>query len=557
MEFIKIYLFCFLTSLCIFSYGYSLNKTIFKFQIKNIIEYVLIGIIFLSFLALFLNFFVSLNLYINTLIFFIGFCLLFLFKESIDLEKTIKKISIVSLIGFVVFLLDNSNRPDAGLYHLPYISMLNEEKIIIGSVNLHYRFGFISSLQYLFSIFNNFILGDNGILIPLTIIFPTILIYFYEEFKIQKENILKLFSIFALVFILTAMNRYSGFGNDDPAHMFYLLSIYNILKFFVSKKNSQSSFAKITLFTSYTFLIKQFYILILIFPFLIFITNLKKINLFNSSNIFTFFFISFWIFKNVLVSSCLLYPVNFTCINSLEWSPSNTQWEAKKANNEGEAWAKGWPDRIDKSKNFSKYLSDYKWINVWKKNHLKIIIKKLTPITLFSILIIIYYLLKFNINNKIIKNKFLSHIFFVNLLLLIIWFFKFPLYRFGAGYLVTTIILINLIFLQNLEIKDNLKKNVFIVLLLICTVVIVKHFNRIYKNFDKQYVDYPWPKKNSFTNKNQKNTNLPIMQDNEIIYYVSSPYPLCMHSKAPCTTFRNLNLERKKYPGNYKILVVK
>ena len=557
MEFIKIYLFCFLTSLCIFSYGYSLNKTIFKVQIKNIIEYVLMGIIFLSFLALFLNVFVSLNLYINTLIFFIGFCLLFLFKESIDLEKTIKKISIVSLIGFVVFLLDNSNRPDAGLYHLPYISMLNEEKIIIGSVNLHYRFGFISSLQYLFSIFNNFILGDNGILIPLTIIFPTILIYFYEEFKIQKENILKLFSIFALVFILTAMNRYSGFGNDDPAHMFYLLSIYNILKFFVSKKNSQSSFAKITLFTSYTFLIKQFYILILIFPFLIFITNLKKINLFNSSNIFTFFFISFWIFKNVLVSSCLLYPVNFTCINSLEWSPSNTQWEAKKANNEGEAWAKGWPDRIDKSKNFSKYLSDYKWINVWKKNHLKIIIKKLTPITLFSILIIIYYLLKFNINNKIIKNKFLSHIFFVNLLLLIIWFFKFPLYRFGAGYLVTTIILINLIFLQNLEIKDNLKKNFFIVLLLICTVVSVKHFNRIYKNFDKQYVDYPWPKKNSFTDKNQKNTNLPIMQDNEIIYYVSSPYSLCMHSKAPCTTFRNLNLERKKYPGNYKILVVK
>ena len=148
MEFIKIYLFCFLTSLCIFSYGYSLNKTIFKFHIKNIIEYVLIGIIFLSFLALFLNFFVSLNLYINTLIFFIGFCLLFLFKKSIDLEKAIKKISIVSLIGFVVFLLDNSNRPDAGLYHLPYISMLNEEKIIIGSVNLHYRFGFISSLQY-------------------------------------------------------------------------------------------------------------------------------------------------------------------------------------------------------------------------------------------------------------------------------------------------------------------------------------------------------------------------------------------------------------------------
>ena len=107
-----------------------------------------------------------------------------------------------------------------------------------------------------------------------------------------------------------------------------------------------------------------------------------------------------------------------------------------------------------------------------------------------------------------------------------------------------------------------------LVLVVIVSFIYLKHFHKKVENFqdkynlagddfDKQYVDYPWPKKNSFTDKNQKNTNLPIMQNNEIIYYVSSPYPLCMYSKAPCTTFRNLNLERKKYLGNYKILVVK
>jgi hypothetical protein len=555
MEFIKIYIFCFITSLSIFSYGYSLNKVLFKFDIKNIFEFFLLGVIFVSFIALFLNFFISLNIYINTFIFIISFFLLFLFKDSLDFIDIIKKISIISLIGFVTFLLDHSNRPDAGLYHLPYISMLNEEKIILGSVNLHYRFGHISSLQYLYSIFNNYILGDNGILIPLTIIFSVILMYFYEELKLQSENILKLFSMFSLLYILTAMNRYSGFGNDDPAHMFYLLSTYNILKFFVTKKKSQPLFNKIILYSVYTFLIKQFYVLILIFPFLLFITNFKKINLFNNSNIFTIFFIFFWLIKNIFVSSCLLYPVSFTCINSLEWSPTNTRWDAKKTSNESEAWAKAWPDRTDKSKDFTKYLSDYKWINDWMNSHVKTVKKKLTPILFFSILLIIYCYINFKSKKKIKKNIFLSYILFINLIFSIIWFFKFPMYRYGAAYLGSSIILINIILLHNLEIKENLKKTFIIVLALICFLVSAKNLNRIYENFDKKYVDYPWPKKNSFTEKNQINSNTPIIYKDEIIYYVSSPYPLCMYSKAPCTTFRNLNLKRKIYPGNYKVLM--
>ena len=236
MEFVKIYLFCLLTSLSIYSYGYTLNRILLKFDIKNSFELIFIGIIFLSFLALFLNFFTELNVYLNTFIFLLSFFLLYIYKDTIDITEIIKKIAIVSIIGFITFILDHSNRPDAGLYHLPFVSMINEEKIILGSVNLHYRFGHISSLQYLYSIFNNLILGENGILIPLTIIFSSVLLYFYEELKLQKENILKLFSIFSLIYILTSMNRYSGFGNDDPAHMFYLLCIYNILKFFVFKR---------------------------------------------------------------------------------------------------------------------------------------------------------------------------------------------------------------------------------------------------------------------------------------------------------------------------------
>ena len=39
-------------------------------------------------------------------------------------------------------------RPDAGLYHLPFTKILNEEKLILGLSNLHFRFGHTSILQY-------------------------------------------------------------------------------------------------------------------------------------------------------------------------------------------------------------------------------------------------------------------------------------------------------------------------------------------------------------------------------------------------------------------------
>ena len=532
---------------------------LFKFKIKNIFEFILIGVIFLSFLALFLNFFVSLNIYLNTFIFFTSFIFLYIFKNSINFIDVIKKISIISLIGFITFLLDHSNRPDAGLYHLPYISMINEDKIILGSVNLHFRFGHISSLQYLYSLFNNLILSDNGILIPLTIIFSAISMYFYEEFKLQKKNILKLFSIFSLIFILTTMNRYSGFGNDDPAHMFYLVSTYNILKFFIKKKDqSQLFFNKLVLYSVSTFLIKQFYVLILIFPLLIFVANFKKINLFSKSNSFSVIFILLWLTKNVLVSSCLLYPINFTCLNSLEWSPLNkTMSDPKKVSLSSEAWAKAWPDRIDKSKNFIQHLSDYEWIKGWMDSHIKIVIKKLSPILIFSFLLIIYCFYSYKKTKKIKTKKILVLILFANLFFSLLWFFKFPTYRYGAAYLGSSIIIISLLFLDKLDIKENIKKIFSTILILICLVVGLKNLNRIYNNFDKRYVDYPWPKKNSFLHNNNKNDNLQKLEKGEIIYYIASPYTLCMYSKAPCTHFRNLNLTRKIYSLNYKAYIFK
>ena len=157
---IKIFLFSFLTNLFYYSLGSVVlreNKT----TNYSIFYKALIGVITASFIALLLNFFTPLNKNINSFIFILVFLifLIFLLKLKVTIKKKeILFLTISTLICFLLILLSNVNRPDAGLYHLPYIVILNEYKIIFGLNNLHSRFGHVSIIQYLSALNNNYII---------------------------------------------------------------------------------------------------------------------------------------------------------------------------------------------------------------------------------------------------------------------------------------------------------------------------------------------------------------------------------------------------------------
>ena len=93
-----------------------------------------------------------------------------------------------------------------------------------------------------------------------------------------------------------------------------------------------------------------------------------------------------------------------------------------------------------------------------KQNHFKIIIEKISPILIILFLIlIIKFKLREKINKEIIKmnNRFLI-IFLFSFIFVLIWFLKFPLYRFGQSFLIiffTSLILIPKI--KILKIKIN------------------------------------------------------------------------------------------------------
>ena len=121
------------------------------------------------------------------------------------------------------------------MYHLPFSKILNEEKIIIGLSNLHFRFSHISILQYSSSINNNYLFGDNGIIIPLASIYIFLILYFLSEVhnSVKEKNfsISKFFIFIIIIFIGYKVNRYSKIGNDDIGHLIAFLIVYKFLDY--------------------------------------------------------------------------------------------------------------------------------------------------------------------------------------------------------------------------------------------------------------------------------------------------------------------------------------
>ena len=148
---------------------------------------------------------------------------------------------------FIIITFANINRPDAGLYHLPFIKILNENKLIIGLTNLHYRFGHTSIFQYISALHVNFFLKEEFLNIPLAILPGLYFLYLFKNFndelkKQNEKNIIILFLITA--FSLYSFNRFSGLGNDGPANIFFFVLVIHFLNIQNIKKVNSMNFTE-------------------------------------------------------------------------------------------------------------------------------------------------------------------------------------------------------------------------------------------------------------------------------------------------------------------------
>lgn len=480
--------------------GLIFLKFLFK-EKKNLnhIEAFFFGYILLSFLSLFFNFFAPLNKLNNTIILLL-LIILFFFTFKKNFSKKIFYLSIVIAFTSTILLYkSNIFRPDAGLYHFPFIKILNEEKIIFGLSNLHFRFGHISITQYLSAHLNNYITNENAITIPHSILASAFIIYLFTEIKKNKKfGFYFFFIFFSFLFSIFYLKRYSEYGNDAPGFIFSILTIISYLKY----KNfyKQKRYLYLTcFFATYAFFIKSFLIIIFLIPF--FAIDFKKLKefLFNRSVAVLLLIISLWFTKNIVNTGCMLYPIPQLCIKKLIWTDiAKTEYY----NLAGESASKGYLDKIkyypekEYPKNFNDEINDYKnfnqkfnWLPVWTKYHLYVIFNKISIFLLLMFFYLIFYNFilikkckKIHKSNMIIKHKVL---FFISFLGLFLWFLKFPLFRYGAVFIYLVIFFILILFIKELYFNKkifNIHTNLaiflyFIAIISINSLRIIKNIN--------------------------------------------------------------------------------
>ena len=505
-----------------------------------------VGIFTISFIALFLNFFTPLNQNINSIIYSIIILIFAIKTKFIFNKKQIKFLLISSIITFILIVYSNVNRPDAGLYHLPYVSMINESKIIFGASNIHFRFGHISIMQYLAAINNNYLFSNNGISIPLASVVSFFYLYFfYDIWKVFKKNSIpdtaKFFSLFILIYISFKITRYSSFGNDAVGH----LSFFYLISYVLNEKIKNLNLNKILIISVFIFINKPMLGIVFILPVAIFfMKNYFKIkNIFKISFSFPILLLYLWIIKNIVVSGCLVFPIKTTCFENLSWVNIN---QVSYISTEGSAWAKGWPDKINNNISIEEFNKNFNWIQAWSKRHLKYILKIIIPFTLFLLCIIFY--LRIGLKQNVFKvNKDLDLRLLLSITLSLIgvisFFFMFPIYRYGYSYI---IVLISLLLLTTIRNKIHIRKNnkIFKVVFIFCFIVVLgKQMQKIYNNSSQTM----WPNIYTLSNENKiyKKTRVNI-DDNFVYYLANNGDGLCMYSTQPCTSYPIRGIKHKQ-----------
>lgn len=516
--------FSFLT-LIAYSYGKIFNKFIFSDSLNDI-EKIIFGTLCLGFLALFLNFFTSINNNITGMVYLFG--LVYFFKNflKVDLQNILKFILIITSLSIILILYENINRPDGPFYHLPYISFLNTEKVIIGLSNLNTRFGYTSIWQYCSSIFKSDFLSLHTILFPQILIFSSSIIYFLNNIKNEQNLILKLLSTIFLIIIFIDLSRYSDFGNDSPTHIVFFIFNYLIIEDIIKNKikNSNNNFTKILFLALCLFTAKLTYSLVFL-SLIYFILNLKyKSSIFKIQNLMIYFIFFGWILKNILITGCLLSPLKISCIKSLEYTDIHVEYENDLIN----AWSKGYPDAGTKL-TYTEYSRGIGWVETWFQNHFKKVVQEISKV--FLGLMIFYFL--FNKNLKSFKRKSLRIFLSINFFYIIIWFLYFPIYRFGSGFIFSFFSIIA-IYIYDIKNFDVSRIKIFLSILLIF--FLSKNIKRIYNNFEdnKYYLPKITLNQNEIKNLKQyyyKN------QNSEYYYYSKT---MCYYYN--CTSY-DLNID--------------
>ena len=412
-----------------------------ELKIFGIPIYLFYSIIFLFFLGnitFLVNFFTK--IFSSNLFFLISILFLANIFNKVKIPLTYLIYHVFSIFFISISSYSVGLSYDAGLYHLNTQGWMKFEKLVFGLSNLHVRYGYSSLYDFIGVNFNqteNFIYLHYLNLTFLVFLFVLILYMFLNT----DSNYYKAVSILVLVFGIL-----DNFGLGGGKNGFFEIEgitkydtsfavILFVTNLFIGKIINQKSYELIEIH----FLIFLILFLVQMRPtgllpalfFLIIILIIDKTKFFkiitSRVTIFFLFLSSFWLLKNLIVSGCLIFPIEALCFENLRW------YEANYAMNESRSIRESLRAfNIQNNLNIN--------LNNWfEKNEYN----RTSFLNFILSFLIIFIFKKLLFQQKKI-NIYMTYFYFYSLLLILFWFFTAPDFRFGIGILLTSIISLSL-----------------------------------------------------------------------------------------------------------------
>ncbi len=467
---------------------FELDKQKF-FGLSIYVFYPIISLFFISNLVFLLNFLFEIEVILPYI--FTIFFLLIIFNYFYKSNLNIFKFKFLTFFIFPLFLSISSHGIwlgwDTGLYHLQNQAWIRDSNLVLGLSNLNVWLGWSSIYEYLASLFwlnENYVVTHFLKLVIYNFFFCFLIHNIFEN----RNKYLKFSSLGILLFSILDNVGYLGGGNgfppiltvgkfDDALGILFLVNCVLIFMRIMDQTFLKPELVSLVYFSLFGFQLKQngayvIFPLVIYFYFYMKEIKISFLDILNSIK-FPILLGVLWILKNVLVTSCLLYPVSFTCFSSLDWYGIDTNYATE-----------GWLIRpaIDPRLDESVFDQFIYWLNDSKN-------KQYTYNFLLSLSVIFVvnkiFLVK---TNNGIKTKHSNTLILFFIFLMLIWFYSNganPRYGFGIWLFTITLFYKNY---QNLEIRPVFQ-NYLKFIVLTTAIISVALTPRIYSYQD--FIDNP------------------------------------------------------------------
>jgi len=314
-----------------------------------------------------------------------------------------------------------------------------------------------------------------------------------NDLKLKNHDFVFYLTLLSFLFVNIFFYRISEHGTDRSAQILILILFIEILSLLRNQYFYEKFFSKIFILLALIISLKAFYVLYLLVLIPIFyylkINNIQNLIFSFFKNFYFYFFLLIGVFilsVNFFNTGCFLYPIQFTCLDSLSWSLHS---EAKLMNDWYEQWSKAGAGPDFRVENPEIYIQGFNWVGNWID---KYFFNKVSDFLAGLIFLSFVVLMTFYSKNlkKIHIDEKIYVIFIIILILLFEWFYNHPSLRYGGYSLIALIFFIPLsIQISKFEINNNFKKKLIMLILLSLIIFVGRNTNRIFIETEKYNYD--------------------------------------------------------------------